>query len=188
MRKTSAFTVIFTILCSLPFTGWAGVTPQSHRTKLQQPAEIQGYPCAKGYAWFFTGGNLQRCTVSQEVVFAEARVPAESIIVLQPDGKPNYVFLGHDAEVAGYKCRGGGLLGPAEGPVTAFFPNGKLKVCWLASDQTVQGVPCRHASFVADTFSGDAGVYFHESGKLKSCKLSQDFGTQRRGQRFVQAP
>jgi hypothetical protein len=27
-----------------------------------------------------------------------------------------------------------------------------------------------------------------ESGKLSACKLAEDFGTQRKGERFVQAP
>ena len=32
--------------------------PVTHRTKLRQDTEIQGYPCAKGYAWFYADGKL----------------------------------------------------------------------------------------------------------------------------------
>ena len=188
MKKISALALLFIMLGTIPISGLAGETPANHRMKLQEPREIQGYPCAKGYAWFYSNGNLQRCTVSRDITFAEARVPAQSIISMQADGKPNSVSLFHDSEVAGYTCRGGGLLGPSESWTTAFFPTGKLKLCWLASDQIIQGVPCMHASFMGDVFGGSAGTYFYESGKLKSCKLSKDYGIQHRGQRFAQAP
>jgi hypothetical protein len=32
------------------------------------------------------------------------------------------------------------------------------------------------------------GVLFHENGKLQSCKLTKDYGTWRKGDRFHQAP
>src|ERR1035438_201108 len=71
---------------------WAGSTPQPVRKTLDQTTEIQGYPCAKGYAWFYDTGRLERCTVAGNTIFGEAQVPAGSIIVLGPEGKPKYVF------------------------------------------------------------------------------------------------
>jgi hypothetical protein len=67
--------------------------------------------------------------------------------------------------------------------MTAFYPSGKLKECWLAEDQLVQGIPCGRSGI----FTGDSGVQFYESGKLRACKLSKDYGKLRRGERFVQA-
>jgi len=32
------------------------------------------------------------------------------------------------------------------------------------------------------------GVKLYESGRLNSCKLSQEFASQHRGDRFIQAP
>jgi antitoxin component YwqK of YwqJK toxin-antitoxin module len=160
--------------------------PQTHRDTIKQPRDINGYPCAKGYAWFYADGRLERCSVSREIAFGEAQVQRGSIIVLLPDGKPDYVMLRRDSSIAGAECKGGGLLGPGEGAMTTFYPSGKLKQCWLAKDQVVQGVPCMNGGILGD--GTGAGVKFRESGKLESCKLAKDYGGLRRGDRFVQVP
>jgi hypothetical protein len=174
------------LLCSLASTAWAGSKPQTHRKKLDQPAEIQGYPCAKGYAWFFADGKLANCTVARETAFGEATIPAGSWITLLPDGRPRIAQMKHDAMVAGVTCMGGSWLGPSEGAMTAFYPSGKLEGCYLAGNQTVQGVPCMNGGIFGDGLG--SGVGFYESGKLKSCKLTKDFGAQHKGERFVQGP
>jgi antitoxin component YwqK of YwqJK toxin-antitoxin module len=97
-------------------------------------------------------------------------VPEKSIIYLEHDGTPRFVFLAHDAKVNGYVCRGGG-----HDYSTALYPSGKIKTCWLAADSVVDGVPCMRAGFTADVFGGGVGTDFHENGKLKTCKLSRDF-------------
>jgi len=61
-----------------------------------------------------------------------------------------------------------------------------LKQCYLASDQTVQGVPCESGGLFGDGRGG--GAKFHENGKLASCKLTKDYGGMHRGERFVQGP
>jgi hypothetical protein len=157
---------------------------------LHEPAEIQGYPCAKGFAWFYADGRLERCTVSRDTAFGEARVPAGSIVVLRPNGKPEYVMLVHNSPILGYNCAGGGPLGPAEGAMTSFYASGKLRVCWLAGDQVVQGVPCKAAGGFLSAIFHHGGFFtdFYESGKLHSCTLSQDYGGLHGGQRFAQAP
>jgi hypothetical protein len=160
--------------------------PHTTRKTLDQPAEIQGYPCDKGYAWFFDDGRLNRCTVTREIAFGEARIPAGSYIALPPDGTPDFVQMSHDAPILGMTCSGGGLLGKGEGSVVAFYPSGKLKQCYLAGDQAVQGIPCMSGGFFADGRGG--GAKFHENGKLASCKLTKDYGGMHRGERFVQGP
>ena len=70
--------------------GW--VEPEVVRKTLEVPVEIQGYPCAKGFAWFFADGHLKQCTVSRETAFGEARAPTGSIVVPHRDGTPNYFF------------------------------------------------------------------------------------------------
>jgi hypothetical protein len=193
MRKNLLFTLG---LCSLSCAGlfWVGCAvsqtvprPEVHRNTLKSPAEIQGYPCAKGYAWFYADGRLNRCTVTREIPFGEARIPAGSYIALNPDGTPDLVQMSHDAPVLGLTCQGGSWLGPGEGSVVAFYPSGKLKLCFLAHEQIVQGVPCAKGGFIATNTGVDPGVSFHESGKLSACKLSRDFGAQHKGDRFVQA-
>jgi hypothetical protein len=172
------------LLCGLSSLVWAGTRPHVSRKTLDQPTEIQGYPCAKGYALFFDNGRLNRCTVTQEIAFGEARIPGGSHIALNPDGTPDLAQMSHDAPILGMTCMGGGLLGTGEGAMVAFYPSGKLKQCYLAGDQNVQGVPCMNGGFFGDGRGG--GAIFHENGKLKSCKLTKDFGAQHRGERFLQ--
>jgi hypothetical protein len=176
------FVLLWFGICNL---AWAGDPPHVSRKTLDQPTEIQGYPCAKGIAWFFDDGHLNRCTVTRETAFGEARIPAGSYIALNPDGTPDFVQMSHDAPILSMTCMGGSLLGAGEGAVVAFYPSGKLKQCYLAGDQDVQGVPCMNGGILGDGREG--GAIFYENGKLKSCKLTKDYGTQRKGERFVQA-
>jgi hypothetical protein len=187
LEKAMNKNVLFVLLlCGLQSAAYAQIQTQSHRKTLDQPTEIQGYPCDKEYAWFYAAGRLQRCLVSREIAFGEAKVPVGSIVELLPDGMPKYAMLSHEAPVAGILCMGGSWLGPGEGATTAFYPSGKLKQCFLAGDQTVQGVPCMKGGILGD--GTGSGAEFHENGKLKSCKLTKDFGGQRKGERFLQTP
>jgi hypothetical protein len=165
--------------------------PATHRTTLQQDIEMQGYPCAKGYAWLYADAKLESCAVSRAFALGEAMLPLGSILHLRPDGRPQFAVLQHDSVVAGVKCSGGNwLLGPSEGSMTGFYPSGKLQQCWLAGDQVVQGVPCMTAGFIGlfgDGARRDGGAKFYESGKLESCTLAKDFGGKRRGDHFQQA-
>jgi hypothetical protein len=181
-----ALSLLALLLCGLSLSARAGTRPHVTRKMLTQPTEIQGYPCAKGIAWFFDDGRLSRCTVTREVAFGEARIPAGSYIALHPDGTPELVQMPHDAPILGLKCQGGSWLGSGEGSVVAFYPSGKLKVCYLAGDQPVQGVPCAHGGFWASLSGVDPGVLFNESGKLRGCRLARDFGGQRKGERYAQ--
>jgi hypothetical protein len=167
-----------------------GRGPQSTRKTRDNPTEIPGYNCAKGSAWFYDDGRLERCTVARDTTFGAAQVPAGSIIVLDPDGNPKFALLSRNWPILGSMCRGGGWLGPSEGPDTAFYPNGKPRACWLAGDQDVQGVPCMDSGgfFAAVSGHGNRDVEFYDSGRLKSCTLAKDFAGLRRGQLFAQAP
>ena len=60
-----------------------------------------------------------------------------------------------------------------EGIMTSFFPSGKLKECFLAADQEIQGVPCVHGGFFSELFGGDASTKFYENGGLRACRLSR---------------
>lgn len=177
---------LFILFCGFVPAASSQSTTNSTRKTLNQPTEIQGYPCAKGYAWFFAGGKLEHCTVSRAISFGEATIPAGSWITLTADGKPRIAQMSHDTKVAGVTCMGGGVLGPAEGAMTAFYPSGKLKRCYLAGDQTVQGVPCMSGGFFADGRGG--GAIFDEEGTLQSCKLTRGYGTQQKGERYHRQP
>ncbi|MGD0800951.1 MAG: hypothetical protein ABR906_06525 [Terracidiphilus sp.] len=185
-RAIKTISLLALLPCALSWAAWAASLPHTTRKTLDRPTEIQGYPCDKGYAWFFDDEHLSRCTVTREIPFGEARIPAGSYIALNPDGTPDLVQLSHDAPILDMNCMGGSLLGPSEGAMVAFYSSGKLKQCYLAGDQDVQGVPCMNGGFFGDGRGG--GAQFHENGKLASCKLTKDFGGQHKGDRFVQKP
>jgi hypothetical protein len=179
MKKSILFTVL---LCSLIGAVFAASQSQTARKKLDKPTEIQSYPCAKGFAWFYADGRLNRCTISRQIDFGEAKIPSGSIIGLRPDAKPDFVQLSDDTQIAGIICRGGSWQGPAGGSTTEFYPSGKLKQCFLAGNQEVQGVPCMNGGLVGDR-QGHA-AQFNEGGKLESCKLTKDFRGWRHGELF----
>jgi hypothetical protein len=188
--KTAVVFVIFvfaiaTTVIGLPSSSAAQAPKEAYRQTLAQPTEIQGYPCAKGYGWFYPDGKLQKCTVTRDIPFGEITIPAGSWITLAQDGKPRGVQMPHDAPVLGLTCQGGSFLGPSEGSVVALYPNGKLHVCYLAHDQPVQGVPCGHGGFWASLKGPDPGVLFTPDGRLKQCRLSADYQGRGRGELFV---
>jgi hypothetical protein len=192
MKRLSGLVAICVVVaagCGVTQTGTAQSRTVTHRTKLHQITVIQGYSCDKGYTWFYSDGKLNECFVSQETQYGEALIPRGSSIDLKPDGRPSFAMLQHDSEVAGVKCSGGNwLLGPSEGAMTSFYPSGKLWACSLAGDQVVQGVPCRHGESILGVAYSlfvkhqniDFGIEFYQSGKLKSCMLSEDFGGQKK--------
>jgi len=180
-------TVLFFLIVLKAFTSCAQSLPQTMRRTLAQDTAIQGYPCTKGYAWLYRDGSLNRCTVARETAFGEAQIPAGSIIELLPNGTTHYVLLAHNANVLGYSAMGGGVLGPGEGAVTSFYPDGKLRSVYLVGDRTIHGVPCRGAQWgiLTDPVNGGNYVEFYEDGRLRSCKLTQDDGGQKSGQRLI---
>ena len=187
MRAAAVF-VVFAIAftaVALSASSAAQAQKNAYCQTLAQPTEIQGYPCGRGYAWFFPAGKLQKCAVTREIPFGEITIPAGSWITLTEEGKPRFVQMPHDAPVLGLTCQGGSFLGPSEGSVVALYPSSKLEVCYLAGDQLVQDVPCSHGGFWASLTGPDPGVHFAPDGKLQRCRLSADYQGRRRGELFT---
>jgi hypothetical protein len=69
--------------------------------------------------------------------------------------------------------------------VTEFYPSGKFKLCFLAGNQTVQGIPCAGGGFWRSIFGHEVPAEFREDGKLKSCGLAKDFGGMHRSDKFI---
>jgi hypothetical protein len=148
-----------------------GQRARIERRALAKPADIQGYPCAPGYAWFYEDGALNSCQVTRAVDFGEAKITAGSWITLAPDGKPGMVFLRDDTRIGAAVCTGSAM--GREGSTTVFYASGKLKECFLPEDREIQGVPCAHGGFFSELFGGPAQVQFYENGDLHSCRLSK---------------
>src|SRR5271157_5405789 len=117
MRTSVVFVIVYFVIglsiTGLPASSAAQAQGDPIRRKLAQPIEIQGYRCAKGYAWFYSDGKLQKCTVTREMPYGEITIPAGSWITLSEDGKPRGVQMPHDAAMLGLTCQGGSFLGPS---------------------------------------------------------------------------
>jgi antitoxin component YwqK of YwqJK toxin-antitoxin module len=165
-------------------TGETSSQPKTTKKNLDKAQVIQKYSCAKGDAWFYEGGKLNRCTLAQDTKISSATVPAGSLIDLLPDGTLSYAMMLRPVTINGALCDGGGLLGPSEGAMTSFYPSGKLKACFLKNDQTVGGVPCAKGGIIKATLGHQYAVEFYETGKLKSCGLAIDYGGKKKGEQI----
>jgi len=175
-------------LAVFAWTAAAGAPlPHLTRRHLGRDVVIQGYPCARGYAWFYDSGSLNRCFASRSTSFGEAQIPRGSVIQLWPDGATQFAMLAHRATVAGYYVSGGSFLGPAEGAITSFYRSGKLHTAYLVHNQTIQGVPCRGSQWglFTDSINGGNYIVLYPDGRLRACKLTRDFGGQRAGHRLT---
>lgn len=130
---------------------------------------IQGVPC-QGYVNYYQNGKLQSCILAREDTLLGQPFPAGTRISFAADGTLDRCFFPHNVQIQGVNCKGTGI----DGYQMLFYPNGKLRLAWLAQDQEIQGVPCMEASFWADAFGGGVGVSFHDNGILARCKLSQN--------------
>jgi hypothetical protein len=143
--------------------------PKVVRSKPAAPVEIDGVPCAAGYVFRFEAtGRLSQCRLDRDASVHNADLRRGSTVGLNPDGTLRFVFLPGTTRVGEHSCRGQG-----HGWMTHFHPNGQLRLCWLARDEVIQGVPCSRATFLGEFFGGKyATAEFHDNGALASCLAS----------------
>jgi len=55
-----------------------------------------------------------------------------------------------------------------------FHPNGWLRFGNLKEPTIIQGVPCEKSTRKIWLTKGPSGIYFHDNGRLKGCRLSRD--------------
>jgi hypothetical protein len=101
--------------------------------------------------------------------FGTIVLPVRTEVTLRPDGTPSTLFLGEDATLDGHLCRGK----YPRGWVSSFFPNGRLRSCYVAKLETIDGIPCRAGSFWGEV-TGGVVVVFHDNGRLQACRLAGD--------------
>ena len=174
----TAAAVLLTLLPAATPASAQGTHPKVVRSKPAEPADIDGVPCAAGYVFRFEAtGKLSQCTLDRDATVRNAELRKGSTVALNPDGTIHHVFLPGTTMVGEHSCRGGG-----HDWMTHFHPNGELKLCWLARDEVIQGVPCSRATFPGEVFGRKyATTEFHENGALASCIASAatDVGGQR---------
>jgi hypothetical protein len=136
---------------------------------LGEIVEVQGIPC-RGSIFYYKNGKIESCILAREDTLFGQPFPEGTQVSFTQEGVVDCSALPHVVSIQGHLCKG-------EGPGswgTCFFPNGQLKLVWLARDEIIQGIPCAYASFWRDVFGGGSGTFFHENGKLASCKLARD--------------
>ncbi len=131
--------------------------------------EVQGIPC-RGSIFYYKDGKLESCILAHEDTLFGQSFPEGTQVSFTQEGVVDCCALPYDVSIQGHLCKG-------EGPGswgTCFYPNGQLKLVWLAKDEIIQGIPCAYASFWRDVLGGSSGTYFHENGNLANCKLARD--------------
>ena len=150
--------------------------PQEHtsllRIKIEKDTTISGVHCAptgRARAAIFSSGQLASCPLASDTVISNHRLAARTWVYLTEEGALRAVWLDHDVVLQGHLCKGTGYQGWS----TEFYPAGTLRLCYLTNETTIDGVPCRGASFWAELF-GSTQVVFHENGQLQSCSVARD--------------
>ena len=161
--------IALTFLAAAVPAGAQDPKPKIVRSKLAEPAEIDGVPCAAGYVFREDGkGRLHQCRLDRDAVVRSADLKKGTTVAFNPDGNIRYVFLPGTTMVGEHSCRGQG-----HGWMTHFHPNGELRLCWLSRDEMIQDVPCARATFFGEFFGRKyATTEFHENGALASCIAS----------------
>lgn len=181
------YVLLLCALFALTVTVCSASEPNAVRNKISHDSTIQGFPCARGAAWFYPDGSLNQCTLSRPAAIGDLRVPRGSVVEFWPSGTAHLLMLPHAGLLAGYRVRGGTRFGLSRGATTAFYRSGELRSFYLVGNQTIQGVPCRGGSWntLTDPTGSETEVELYPDGKIQSCKLSQNFSGFHAGERIV---
>jgi hypothetical protein len=100
------------------------------------------------------------------------RLPAKSWVQLTETGRLEGVWLPHDSYLGGHLCRGTGNRGWS----VTFHPEGALRMCFLAQEEVIDGIPCQKGSFWNEARGGNkTGVRLRQDGRLERCQAARDF-------------
>jgi hypothetical protein len=149
----------------LPDTAYKKSSAQYHdngtlmRCKLRKPTKIQGYPCQR-WVWFHANGTPKQLELAEATTIQGISIPKKTTVFLGTDGSLGKCWLSKNVTIQGIPCNGGFTK-----VTTVFHKNGKILCCFLSESAEIQGIPCKASVFKP--------VYFHPSGKLKTCTLSK---------------
>lgn len=132
--------------------------------RLQNPMQIDGFPCDAGWIHFTESGQLRAFTLAETCTIQGNQLPKRTWIRLDPDMAIKFCSFPENANIQGYICRGG--MGGSEGVTTSFYPSGRLSGFYPPNDIEIQGIPCKASSF--------SPINLYENGYLKEFTLSRD--------------
>ena len=159
--------LILQILILSP-SAYAEFTGGLTKLELDEPTEIDGIPCMDE-ALMYPDGRLEGCSLAHDTKVAGHMFPKGSWPYFDPPGVLKCVFLEYDFEVQGYLLRG-----ERTNYQTCFHPNGWLRFGNLKEPTVIQGVPCEKSTREIWLSKGPSGIYLHDNGRLKGCRLSRD--------------
>jgi hypothetical protein len=167
--------VVSLLLCATPNPLTAQQQPALEHKKLASPAVIDGIPCAPTGSWhaqFYPSGRLASCPLAVPTTLAGHRLPAKTWVQLTEAGRLEGVWLPQDSYLDAHLCRGSGNRGWS----VTFHPTGALRLCFLAQEEVIDGIPCQKGSFWNELRGGNrTGVVLREDGRLKRCQAARDF-------------
>jgi hypothetical protein len=117
----------------------------------------------------FADGSVEQCLLAESTDFFGHALMPGTVVNIRADGTPKGAWLPRDQPLDGHVCRGTG----AGGWSVDFHPSGRLRGCFLADEEVIQGVPCRKGTFWTEV-TGGAYVGFHENGRLERCAAARD--------------
>ena len=145
------------------------------RRQITTTTVIDGITCAptgKASAEFHPSGRLAWCPIAADTVLFGQELPALTWIGLDANGRLARAWLPRNTELSGHLCHGTGHQGFS----VEFYPGGQLKLCFLAEDTLIQGVPCIRGTFWTEVRGGGkSAVRFRENGRLAGCQAATDF-------------
>lgn len=171
---------------------------------LEKPTEVQGMPCqgkvelnAHGgitsctlsrdhvisgnllpigtRVVFSDAGALQRCKLGRDATVSGVTLPGNSTVFFNAQGQMDMCGLPTDTMIQGHLCKAG-----ADAWCPEFYPDGKLRVAWLARDEEIDGVPCASASLGKEILrlvgvrAGKPIARFYHNGRLQYAMLARD--------------
>ena len=172
MRKSNCCTLAAAVLLLCLATPAGAQSRDSlRRVPLNAATTIDGVLCAAGKntTILYRSGRLESCPLAADADFFGHALPAGTFVTLTEAGQPRHAWLSRDTRLQGHLCKGTGRGGWS----VAFYPSGRLSLCFLALEETIDGVPCRKGSFLGE-ISGGVSVEFYESGRLRACGAARD--------------
>jgi len=132
--------------------------------QLQNPAQIDGFPCAAGWIHFSESGSLKAFYLAETSTIQGCQIPKGTWIRLYSDQTLQFCFFPEETIIQGYVCDGG--RGGSEGVATLFYPSGKLGSFYTPKDVVIHGMPCQAGPFQP--------IQLYENGNLRQFTLSSN--------------
>ena len=145
--------------------------PPLTKVQLRTVTVIDGVACGptgRASAWTFPSGRLESCPLAHDSIVSGHTFEAGTWLYFDEKGLLIGAWLEDDSLLQGHRCKGTGYKGWS----VQFHPNGALRSCFLAHEETIQGIPCRHGSFWGE-ITGGVQTTFHDNGSLESCAVAR---------------